>query len=29
MEWTLIISAVAIVFAFGYSALEIDNHPTK
>ncbi len=28
MEWTLIIAALAIVIAFGYTVLEINNHPT-
>ena len=29
MEWTLIVAALAIVIAFGYSVFEINNHSTK
>jgi len=28
MEWTLIIAAIAIAIAFGYTVYEINNHPT-
>ena len=28
MEWTLVIAAIAIAIAFGYTVLEINNHPT-
>jgi len=28
MEWTIIAAAIAIVVAFGYTAYEINNHPT-
>jgi len=28
MEWTLIVAAIAIAIAFGYTVYEINNHPT-
>ena len=28
MEWTIIVTAIAIIVAFGYSLYEINNHPT-
>jgi hypothetical protein len=29
MEWTLIVAAIAIAIAFGYTVFEINNHPTN
>ena len=29
MEWTIIVAGLAIAIAFGFSAYEINNHPTK
>ena len=29
MEWTIIVAALAIAIAFGYTVYEINNHPTK
>ena len=28
MEWTLIVTAISIAIAFGYTVYEINNHPT-